>query len=139
MTTVKTRAAEALAPMLSAFHSISDQSLQAVWHVYTDGSLDKLVLDFSRVSLTVVGDEDDDSIDIAATETADLRNAGGVDGSHLEPWNRLIGKPFGWGWVTVNQQGYCDGLLLSFGGIVPQIALNVIASSIKISTITAAA
>lgn len=139
MTTVKTRAGEALAPMLSAFHSISDQSLLAVWQVYSDGSLDKLVLDFGRVSLMVIADENDDSIDIAVAETADLRNAGGVDGSPLEPWNRLIGKPFGWGWVTVNQQGYCDGLLLSFGGIVPQIALNVMASSIKISTVTAAA
>lgn len=139
MTTFKTGVAEALAPMLSAFHSISDMSLQSVWQVHTDGSLDKLVLDFGRASLVVLADENDDSIDVVSTETADVGDVGVVDGSHLEPWSRFIGKPFGWGWVTVNQQGYCDGLLLSFGGIFPQVALNVIASSIKVSAIAIAA
>ena len=138
MTTVKT-AAVALAPMLSAFHSIGDQALQAVWRVDTDGTLDRLVFDFGRVSLVVVAKENDDSIDISAADTSGLSSAGSVDGGHTEPWNHLVGKSFGWGWVTVNQQGYCDGLLLSFGGIVPQIFLNVIASSIKIRAITASA
>jgi hypothetical protein len=135
VTTAKTRAAEALYPMLSAFHSIDDRPLKGVWKIYTDGSLDKLVLEFDTVSLIVVADGNDDSIDITATGTPDLRNTDGVDGSHLEPWKNFIGRPFGWGWITINQQGYCDGLLLSFGGIVPQLFLNVIASSIKVSTI----
>ena len=137
MTTVKTRAAEALAPILSAFHAIGDQSLRAVWQVETYGSVDRLVLDFGRVSLSVVADENDDSIDIAVEDTAGLRNARGTNVSHLGPWDHLVGKGFGWGWVTVNQQGYCDGLMLSFGGIVPQIVLNVIASSIKVRMIAA--
>ncbi len=135
MTTVKTRAAEALTPMLSAFHSIDDRPLKAVWKIYTDGSLDKLVLDFGTVSLIVVADGNDDSIEITAADTPDVCNTDGVDGSDLEPWNSFIGRPFGWGWITINQQGYCDGLLLSFGGIVPQLVLNVIASSIKVSAI----
>jgi hypothetical protein len=139
MTGFKTRAAEALTPMLDAFHLIDEKSLQAVWHVYTEGSLDRLALDFGRISLMVAADENDDSLDVTVVGTADLPKTGGVDASHLEPWKAVIGKCFGWGWITVNQQGYCDGLLLSFGGIVPQIALNVIASSIKVATITAAA
>jgi hypothetical protein len=139
MITTKTRAAEALTPMLSAFHSVADRPLRAVWHVCTEGSLDRIIFDFGQISMIVAADENDDSIDLTVADTPDLRNLGGDETSHLEPWNNLIGKPFGWGWVTINQQGYSDGLLLSFGGIVPQIILNVMASSIKISKITAAA
>lgn len=133
------QAAEALTPMLDAFHLIDEKCLQAVWHAYTEGSLERRALDFGQISLMVVADENDDSLDVTVAGTTGLRKAGCVDASRLEPWRGVIGKRFGWGWVTVNQQGYCDGLLLSFGGIVPQIALNVIASSIKVATITTAA
>ena len=139
MTTTKTMAAEALFPMLSPFHSISGQPLQAVRQVHAEGSLDRLVLDFGTNALVVSADEDDDSIDLSVSLGADSHRAGDVDSSHLEPWDNFIGMSFGWGWVTVNQQGYCDGLLISFKGIVPQIILNVIASSIKVGTITRAA
>lgn len=135
MTTEKARAAEALAPMLSAFHAIADQRLQRVWQFHTEGSLDKLALDFGALSLIVIANEDDDSINIALSQKADQRDTGGVDATHTMPWSSFIGKHFGWGWVTVNQQGYCDGLLLSFGGIIPSVVLNVIASSIKVSAI----
>jgi hypothetical protein len=50
-------------------------------------------------------------------------------------WDRFIGKAFGWGWVTVNQQGYCDGALLGFDGISPNISIEVMASSIKTSVL----
>lgn len=136
MTTAKTIAAEALFPMLSAFHSISGQPLQAVWQIHTEGSLDRFILDFGTHALIVNADEDDDSIELSISVAADSHKSGDVDASHLEPWDKFIGMSFGWGWVTVNQQGYCDGLLLSFEGIVPQIILNVIASSIKVGTIT---
>ena len=105
-------------------------------HVYTEGSLDKLIFNFGQISLIVTADENDDSIDIAAAGTTEPPHVVGVDKSQLHPWNNIIGKPFGWGWVTVNQQGYCDGLLLGFGGIFPQIVLNVIASSIKVGVIS---
>lgn len=49
-----------------------------------------------------------------------------------EPWQKLIGKECGWTWVTINQQGYRDGVLLSFSGIVPSVMLHVIASSIEV-------
>jgi hypothetical protein len=95
--------------------------------------VDRLVLGFGAVTLVISADENDDTVNITLSETPDLA---GLDISHLEPWRNLTGRPFGWGWVTVNQQGYCDGLLLSFGGIVPLLALNVIASSIKVGVIT---
>lgn len=140
MTIVKTRGTEGLAQMISTFQSISDHALalQGVSQVYTEGCLDRLALDFGRLSLIVAADESNDSIDVTVAGTSGRRYPGGMDGSHLEPWNQFIGKRFGWGWVTVNQQGYCDGVLLSFGGIVPQVVLNVMASSIRVSVITAA-
>jgi len=51
------------------------------------------------------------------------------------PWKKFLGKELGWTWVAVNQQGYCDSVMLSFDGIVPTILLNVVASSIKVCTI----
>lgn len=136
MTTVKSRAAEALFPMLSNFHSVGEGSLKAVWELFTQGCLERLILDFGSISLVAVADKDDDSIDLELTSAGDFHNAERVDASQTEPWKSFIGKPFGWGWITVNQQGYCDGLLLSFEGIVPQLVLNVVASSIKVARIT---
>ncbi len=40
--------------------------------------------------------------------------------------------------LIMNQQGYIDGLLIGFDGIEPQVLLNVVASSIKVSQITRA-
>lgn len=134
---VKNRTAEAIAPMLSAFHTIGDRPLLGVWQNYSEASLERIVLVFDQVSLIIVADEDDDSIDFTTADTTEGSDLGGINASLSEPWRKFIGKPFGWGWVTVNQQGYCDGLLLSFGGIVPQIALGVMASSIKTATISA--
>ncbi len=136
MTMVKNRTAEAIAPMLSAFHIIGDRPLRAVWQGFTEGSLDRMVLIFNQVSLIVIANEDDDSIDFTTADTTEGSDLGDINASLSEPWRTFIGKPFGWGWVTVNQQGYCDGLLLSFGGIIPQIVLNVRASSIYIDSIS---
>jgi hypothetical protein len=48
-----------------------------------------------------------------------------------KPWRGFIGEPFGWGWITINQQDALDGILISFAGITPQLMLNVMASSIE--------
>lgn len=134
MTTTKTRAAEALFPMLSIFHLINGQPLEAVWQVQAEGcSGDILLLSFGSNILSVSVIEDDDSIELSASGAMGSMNR--VDVSGEEPWNTFLGKQFGWGWLTVNQQGYCDGVLLSFNGIVPQIMLNVVASSLKIGII----
>src|ERR1700748_2344083 len=135
MTTSKTMAAEALYPKLLIFHSVSGQPLRAVWQIRAEGSVEKLVLDFDAQALVVSADENDDSVEVGISTAARFHCADRLDVTNLPPWNGFIGKPFGWGWVTVNQQGYCDGLLLSFGGIVPQLVVNVVASSIKIGVL----
>jgi len=76
----------------------------------------------------------DDTVDFQFADATNLP-LDRVDVSHLPPWKDFVGVPFGWGWVTVNQQGYCDGMLLSLGGIFPQVVLSVIASSIKIGQV----
>lgn len=131
----KMKTAEALSPLLSAFHAIAEQKLNAVRGTYVEGSLERLSFHFDRNCLIVTADENDDSLDVIAVAPTDPR-CGGADASGLDPWRDLIGRAFGWGWVTVNQQGYCDGLLLSFHDIVPMIILNVMASSIEMGKIT---
>lgn len=135
MTFNKDEAAEALMPMLSVFHLVGDQALEAVWQVYEEGCLDRIILRFGHVSVLIVADENDDSINVTLAGAADLQDGRLIDESRLTPWDSIVGKPFGWGWLTMNQQGYCDGVLLSFDGIEPQIMLNVIASSIHIGKI----
>jgi len=136
MSSIKSRTADALAPMLASFHSVNDEPLQAVWYVYRDASLESVTLDFGVTSLAIMADENDDTIDLSIVQT-DRRDTRSASGNHLDIWKQFIGKRFGWGWITVNQQGYCDGLLLSFEGVLPQLAVSVVASSIKVATISA--
>ena len=135
MTAVNMRAAEALYPVLSVFHSIASLPLQDVWQVHSEGSVDRLILDFNSTSLVISANEDDDSIECSAVNAPFVDEGCRLDVSDREPWKNFIGSSFGWGWVTVNQQGNCDGLLLSFEGIAPQVVLNVIASSLKVGAI----
>jgi hypothetical protein len=51
------------------------------------------------------------------------------------PWSRFLNEECGWTWLAVNQQGYWDSILLSFEAVVPNILLNVMASSIYVFTI----
>ena len=124
-----------LQPLLLRFHEISGKSLRSVWRVYDENNLDKIVLEFEQNTLVVEADADDDTIIFRIVNSSDLNTEGWVDAGHSEPWNRFIGEVFGWGWITVNQQDALDGILLSFGGITPQVMLSVMASSIKESLI----
>ena len=126
---------EALFPVLSWFQEIGQQPLRAVWEVRADGCLDRIILDFELLSLVVSAEPDYDTVDFETVATLTADRSGGIEMSGLPPWNAFVGVPFGRGWVTVNQQGYCDGLLLSFGVIKPQIVLNVCASSIDIGIV----
>lgn len=132
----KTQAAEALSPMLSALGQLTDRRLDSVWEMHREGSLDRLELILGTAALIITADPDDDTIDFSVSDSDDPGAEGYVDASQAEPWKNLIGRSFGWGWVTINQQGYCDGLLFSFDGIYPAVLLNVIASSIKVGLIT---
>jgi hypothetical protein len=77
----------------------------------------------------------DDTIKFHVMSNANLDTSSWICASSSQPWNGLIGEPFGWGWITINQQDALDGILLSFGGLAPQVMLNVMASSIDESFI----
>jgi hypothetical protein len=54
------------------------------------------------------------------------------------PWDKCVGKECGWTWFGWNQQGYLDTVLLSFDGIVPNVLLQTIASSVEVFVISPA-
>lgn len=119
--------------LLLNFHKIDAQVLQGVWRVYFEQSLDKIILKFDHDSLSIEAVPDDDTITLQTISNTNLNLEDAIDGSLSEPWHNFIGQSFGWGWITINQQEAVDGVLLSFRGLVPQIILNVMASSIKVS------
>ena len=123
-------AARALEPVLLVFSEVEMQALVAVWRFDVDGCFDRIVFEFASHGLTIAAEPGDDTVILSATP---FERKGGVDVS--ESWQDLIGAVFWWGWIAVNQQGYCDGVLLSFDGIDPQVLLNVIASSIVVRRI----
>ncbi|HEX8163948.1 MAG TPA: DUF6334 family protein [Pyrinomonadaceae bacterium] len=117
------------------FHEVNGHPLRGVWRVYKEGSLDKIILGFDRHSLVVEAVSDDDTIAFHLIDNNDREMDGWIDAGHSEPWSGFIGETFGWGWITISQQDALDGVLLSFGGITPQVMLNVMASSIEESII----
>ncbi len=124
-----------LHPLLLEFHRINGHPLRAVWHVYTEQCLDKVALEFDQDSLVVEAESYDDTVVFRVISNNDRNTDGWVDASHSEPWSGFVGRTFGWGWITINQQDALDGILLSFEGITPQLMLNVMASSIYESII----
>ncbi len=132
----KRRVAEAAFPMLSTFHSVEGQTLRSVSYVYVEACLDRVILNLDTAALSIAADPDDDSIDFGVTSISELQ-PGGRDVSHNQPWIELLGKPLGWGWVAINQQGYSDAVLLGFDGVVfPRIVLSVAASSIDVGLVS---
>jgi hypothetical protein len=134
MSDAKTKAAQALDPLLSSFRVIEDQALRAVWYKKECDILDQIVLQFDQLSLAIRVNGADE-IDFEAIPLPDIKKLNYIDASILNPWHAFIGKKFGWGWITTNQQGYCDGLLLGFESIIPGLIFNVAASEIMIGKI----
>lgn len=133
---VKVKIAEAISPLTSVFHEIGEEPLAVVKYVYVDGCLERIVFAFGPISLLVLANEDDDTVALWTTNTDCWDPNQGTDMNHDEVWKPFIGQRFGWGYILVNQQDYCDGVLLGFGDILPKVLLQVVASSIKIRAIS---
>src|SRR5262249_51363925 len=124
---------------LDAFYSLSSARAEVLREVYertANGCLDSLVLVFTTKVLVLWANEDDDTISVRSKRAAAFSLDGDYRESRSLVLRSFIGKAFGWGWITVNQQGYCDGALLSFDGLTPGILLAVAASCIEISRVT---
>jgi len=128
-------AAAALAPVLELFDSLAGRPLSGVWLRHEHGCLTEAALDFGGIFLAAVAEEDFDTLKLEISARPSLTEF--VDSNEMVPWSAYIGRQFSWGWLTMNQQGYVDGVLLGFGDdICPKILLNVIASEIKVGAIT---
>jgi hypothetical protein len=109
--------------------------LRAVKHLYDEGCLDQIALESDQDCLIIKAELDYDTITFHVVRKEDFESGGSVNVSDSETWHSFIGQSFGWGWVIINQQGYLDGILLSFAGITPNVMLVVMASTIKESII----
>ena len=120
---------------LDAFREIQDLELQGVLEIREHDELVSIEFDFGISQLTLRANQDDDSLEISVGRS-DPPPTNPTE--NLNPpclWKETVGRKFGWGWVTINQQGYLDGVLLSFDGFIPGIIVNVVASSLKIGSV----
>jgi hypothetical protein len=133
---------DSLHQILSSLQAIDDVpgaddlTLRTVWYIHTEGCLERVVFGFDTLFLSVIADIDDDTVKVWTSGRVDFDMAKATDVTQSRPWSSFVGKSLGWGWVMVNQQGYCDGLMLSFANIQPQVCLNVVASSFKVFEIS---
>ena len=120
-------------PRLSIFQSISNLSLASVSEKWSKGRLEDIVLDFGETCLIITANEEEDSLELRAAPQPGT--AGFVNASESQPWTKFVGKKFGWGWLTINQLGAWDGLMLGFDAAAPQIMLHVVDSAIRVRVI----
>jgi hypothetical protein len=127
---------------LDAFQELSlkeNQRLEEVWRRVEDGCRDFIALKFSAGVLAFSVDDDDDTVEVRCQETETFDPTGLDRADAVAPWSSWTGKPFGWGWVAINQQGYEDGILLSFGGLEPSVLLVAAASSLRVYAVSESA
>jgi hypothetical protein len=105
--------------------------LGGVFELVVDGCRDELVLALDHATLKFRPDPDTDSLDVqfADADFQPLPNHRPLTGTALD---RFAGSEFGWSWLAVNQQGFCDSAMLSFNGITPNVLIHVIGSSVMI-------
>jgi Family of unknown function (DUF6334) len=109
--------------------------LHDVFEKLVDGCRDEIVLDFGDSFLRFRVDVDTDAI-IGRFYVQPFEVSRGYQrvGAAV-PWGKHLNKAIGWTWSAINQQGYWDTVLISFDTVVPNILLNVMASSLYVFTI----
>ncbi len=123
---------------LDAFQSLWSDTPEVLRVVYEHESYncrDALIFVFTSRILVIQAIARDDTVSVSSKSVKSFKNRRGFQKSKFSVWQQFIGKPFSWGWVTINQQGYCDGVLLSFDDVNPAVCLAVVASSIEICSI----
>ena len=120
----------------STFLPFSGLSINSVWYLSVEDCLATVILKFENECLIIKANAEDDSIQLsrASRPAIDqiLQSANPAEGV----WSKYVGQKFGWGWIAINQQNYFDAVLLSFNDIVPNLLLNVIASSLHVFEIS---
>jgi len=118
------------------FSAAEEQVLHAVYQRIEDNCRDVLALQCSTNTMLVMANSDDDTIAVYCRLTSELGTEGLQCVSSTSPWAELLGRELDCGWVSTNQQGYCDGVVLSFGSLTPTLMLYVIGSTIRLMRVT---
>jgi hypothetical protein len=113
---------------MAPFHAAQGYTLTAVLSADTDKG-EEIILAFGVRGLVFGCDADTDALELAFVELDDVDDADDLTGDPA--WSKYIGKEFSTGWLTVNQQGFADGALLSFDDVVPEVGLNVVAGAFE--------
>jgi hypothetical protein len=100
-----------------------------------EGCRGELVLQWDNGFLLFRADGDTDSLEAEYHEGAFVVSGKYRSLRSCTPWSEYLGKSCGWTWLAVDQEGYWDGALLSFDGIIPNVLLNVTASSICVFSV----
>jgi hypothetical protein len=98
--------------------------------VFVAADSSRLDLNLTSGGLTFSARADDDTLIWHSGQ----RESAGPEITHTKPWSDSIGKQFQFAWLMMNEQGYISGALLGFDSLLPQIALNAVASVIKVSS-----
>jgi hypothetical protein len=106
--------------------------LHDVHEKIADRCRDEIVLDFGDSCLSFVVEPEFDTIDCRFRKTPFIAKRGYRRVGGESPWAKWVDKPCGWTWLAVNQQGYWDTVLISFDAVVPNVLLNVMASSLYV-------
>jgi hypothetical protein len=123
---------------MEAFSLVCSNTEENLQHVYEHEAYhirDTVILVLSTKLLVFKANADDDTVSVICDSARRFKGGAGFQESRSPVWKKLVGKQLVWGWVTIDQQGYCDGILLSFDEISPQVHLDVAGSSIRINSI----
>jgi hypothetical protein len=131
MLNVKRQTAIALSPLLSIFETIDGLTLRGVKQRTTNDIVDTILFQLEESFLTIKAMSDD-----TVTIFLESGYGHGTAINDVQPWATNIGKSIGWNWVAVNQQGYMDSVLISFGCVVPEIAIFAVASGLQVHSIS---
>jgi hypothetical protein len=109
--------------------------LRDVYERMIEGCRGELVLQWDNGFLSFRADGDTDSLEAEYHEGILAPSGNYRSLRSYTPWSEYLGKNCGWTWLAVDQEGYWDGALLSFDDIIPNVLLNVSASSIGVFSI----
>jgi hypothetical protein len=98
--------------------------------------LSALRMHFSSSIVCIWVDPDNDTLHVSDSVPSQTLSHGSVLAQ--EPWHRAAGKPILWAWRLINQQGYGDGIQVSFSDAERNKELVVVQLIGKASTIDVA-
>lgn len=127
MVSLKLKAADVLSPLLSTLREFHGSPLLDVREHTQHGNVTSLHLVFANHSLVVTVVEDDDTLEVTSSATGPNSSS-----TSSQAWKNALTKELAWSWVMFDQHGYLDGVLLSFGKLVPEFIITAVASSIQV-------